>query len=236
MAKRLLVLVIWLTLVMFLAAGCKSSSTTAAGGGVPATSTASASAAPTACPSEASGFAKTKFVAHAALGFGAFHRYICKPYRAGTFRSGAHGRLVAFIKAGLAALFIKREIRLAFAAAQNSPALCKLVVSPMRTVSETVQAAVSTAAQSGIGTGLGGHGADPRGGDAEALAARGAGDAGASRRAQERADAGCRAVGEGGRAGPRVPEALPAGAGLVPAGDIHGHRPGGRDRLAVDLG
>ena len=60
-----------------------------------------------------------------------------------TFRSGAHGRLVAFIKAGLAALFIKREIRLAFAAAQNSPALCKLVVSPMRTVSETVQAAVS---------------------------------------------------------------------------------------------
>jgi hypothetical protein len=143
MAKRLLVLVISLTLVMFLAAGCKSSSTTAAGGGVPATSTASASAAPTACPSEASGFAKTKFVAHAALGFGAFHRYIYKPYRAGTFRSGAHGRLVAFIKAGLAALFIKREIRLAFAAAQNSPALCKLVVSPMRTVSETVQAAVS---------------------------------------------------------------------------------------------
>jgi len=143
MAKRLLVLVISLTLVMFLAAGCKSSSTTAAGGGVPATSTASASAAPTACPSEASGFAKTKFVAHAALDFGAFHRYICKPYRAGTFRSGAHGRLVAFIKAGVAALFIKREIRLAFAAAQNSPSLCKLVVSPMRTVSETVQAAVS---------------------------------------------------------------------------------------------
>jgi hypothetical protein len=38
MAKRLLVLVISLTLVMFLAAGCTSSSTTAAGGGVPATS------------------------------------------------------------------------------------------------------------------------------------------------------------------------------------------------------
>jgi hypothetical protein len=40
-------------------------------------------------------------------------------------------------------LFVKREIRLAFAAAQNSPALCKIVVSPMRKVSETVQAAVS---------------------------------------------------------------------------------------------
>src|SRR5581483_5289421 len=142
MAKRLLVLVVSLTVVVFLASGCKSSSTTAAGG-ASATSIASASAAPAACPSEASGFAKTKFLAHAALGFGAFHRYIYKPYRAGTFRSGAHGRLAAFIKAGLAALFVKREIRLAFAAAQNSPALCKLVVSPMRTVSETVQAAVS---------------------------------------------------------------------------------------------
>jgi hypothetical protein len=143
MTKRLLGLVVSLALVAFLAAGCKSSSTTAAGSGAPATSAVSASAAPTSCPSEASGFAKTKFVAHAALGFGAFHRYIYKPYRFGTFRSGAHGRLAAFIKAGLAALFVKREIRLAFAAAQNSPALCKLVVSPMRTVSETVQAAVS---------------------------------------------------------------------------------------------
>ena len=38
---------------------------------------------------------------------------------------------------------------------------------------------------------------------------------------------GCRAVGGGGRAGPRVPEALLAGAGLVPAADIHGHRPAG---------
>jgi hypothetical protein len=69
---------------MFLAAGCTSSSTTAAGGGVPATSTASASAVPAACPSEASGFTKTKFVAHAALGSGAFHRYIYKePFSSG---------------------------------------------------------------------------------------------------------------------------------------------------------
>jgi hypothetical protein len=77
------------------------------------------------------------------LGFGAFHRYIYKPYRAGTFRSGAHGRLTAFVKAALAALFIKREIRLATAAAQDSPALCKVVLSPLRAVSETVQTAVT---------------------------------------------------------------------------------------------
>ena len=142
MMKRVLVLVVSLTMVAFLAAGCKSSSTAAAGGGV-STSTASASAAPTSCPTQASGFAKTKFVTHAALGFGAFHRYIYKPYRAGTFRSGAHGRITAFIKAGLAALFIKREVRLAGQAAQNSPTLCKVILSPLRTVSETVQDAVS---------------------------------------------------------------------------------------------
>jgi hypothetical protein len=154
MAKRLLVLVVSLALVVFLAAGCQSSSTAAAGNGVSATSIASASAAPTSCPSEASGFAKTEFVAHAALGFGAFHRYIYKPYRAGTFRSGAHGRLAAFVKAGLAVLVVKREVRLAFAAAQNSPALCRLIVSPLRTVSETGQAAVSKLKQgdaSGVG-------------------------------------------------------------------------------------
>lgn len=150
--KRLLMLALSLSLVMFLAVGCKSSATNAA---TSSTSAASPTVAATACPTQASGFAKTKFITHAALGFGAFHRYIYKPYRAGTFRSGAHGRLVAFIKAALAALFIKREIRLAAAAAQHSPALCKLVLSPLRTVSETVQDGVEKLKggdASGIGT------------------------------------------------------------------------------------
>ena len=145
--KRLVTLVLSLSLVVFLAAGCKSSTSSAPASSSPAASASGAAAAPsvaaTACPAQASGFAKTKFVTHAALGFGAFHRYIYKPYRAGTFRSGVHGRLTAFAKAALAALFIKREIRLSAAAAQNSPALCKAVLSPLRTVSETVQAAVT---------------------------------------------------------------------------------------------
>jgi hypothetical protein len=136
--KRLAVLVASLAMVVFLATGCKSSTSAAS-----SPSAATATAVATSCPTQASGFAKTKFVTHAALGFGAFHRYIYKPYKAGTFRSGAHGRLGAFIKAGLAALFIKREIRLAGLAAQKSPALCKVVLSPLRTVSETIQGAVS---------------------------------------------------------------------------------------------
>ena len=153
--KRLLVLAVPLTLVIVLAAGCSKSSPAGAAGSAPsASSTASTSAVPASCPSQATGFAKTKFVTHAALGFGAFHRYIYKPYRAGTFRSGAHGRISAFVKAGLAALFIKREVRLAGDAAQNSSALCRGILSPLRTVSETVQAAVSNLRQgntSGVG-------------------------------------------------------------------------------------
>jgi hypothetical protein len=153
--KRLLVLAVPLTLAMVLAAGCAKSSATGSVGSAPAaSSTASTSAVPASCPSQATGFAKTKFVTHAALGFGAFHRYIYKPYRVGTFRSGAHGRISAFIKAALAALFIKREVRLAGDAAQNSPALCRDILSPLRTVSETVQTAVSNLRQgntSGVG-------------------------------------------------------------------------------------
>ena len=139
--KRSVALMAALALVVFLAAGCKSSATSAAGSSPAATATASAAA--TSCPSKATGFAKTKFIAHAGLAFGASHRYIYDPYRAGTFRSGAHGRLTAFLKAALAALFVKREIRLAGLAAQQSPALCKLVLTPLRTVSETVQDAVA---------------------------------------------------------------------------------------------
>jgi hypothetical protein len=60
-------------------------------------------------------FAKTKFVAHMALAFGAFHRYIYKPLRAGAFKSGAPGRLKAIFKAGAAAVFAAHELKLAHA-------------------------------------------------------------------------------------------------------------------------
>src|SRR4030088_2328381 len=50
-------------------------------------------------------FAKTKVVLHMGLAFGAFHRYIYKPLRAGAFKSGAAGRVKALLKAGAAALF-----------------------------------------------------------------------------------------------------------------------------------
>jgi hypothetical protein len=58
-------------------------------------------------------FAKTKFLLHSALAFGAFHRYIYKPFRAGTFHKGAPGRKKALVKAGVAGLFAYHELKVA---------------------------------------------------------------------------------------------------------------------------
>jgi hypothetical protein len=58
-------------------------------------------------------FARTKFLLHSGLAFGAFHRYILKPYRAGTFRRGAAGRRRALVKGAAAALFAVHELKVA---------------------------------------------------------------------------------------------------------------------------
>jgi hypothetical protein len=94
------------------------------------------------CPtSNTKSFAKTKFVLHAGLAFGAFHRYLYKPYQAGTFNKGAKGRITAFVKGGLAALFVKREVRLASEDVKASPALCKAIAAPLAKIGNTAQAA-----------------------------------------------------------------------------------------------
>jgi len=71
-------------------------------------------------------FAKTKFVLHAGIAFGAFHRYIYKPYRAGAFKAGAPGRTKALAKAGASALLVAHEVKAARDAAAGDPTLCKL--------------------------------------------------------------------------------------------------------------
>ena len=76
-------------------------------------------------------FAKTKFVLHTGLAFGAFHRYIYKPFRAGKFRSGADGRRTALVKAGVAGLFAAHELRVARNDALASDTLRRHVVRPM---------------------------------------------------------------------------------------------------------
>lgn len=94
------------------------------------------------CPAQATtSFAKTKFVAHSGLAFGAFHRWLWKPFQSGTFKKGADGRIKAFIKGGLSALFVKREVRLAATDVQADPTLCKAIIAPLDKLGDTVQAA-----------------------------------------------------------------------------------------------
>ena len=152
MKNRLLAAAMSLFLVAFVATGCKSSTTASSSASAQtvsastvAASDGSGSVAPASgCPtSNTTSFAKTKFVLHAGLAFGAFHRYLYKPYQAGTFKSGAHGRITGFIKAGLAALYIKREVRLASADVAANPLLCKAIGAPLSTIGTGVQAAVS---------------------------------------------------------------------------------------------
>lgn len=82
-------------------------------------------------------FAKTKFLIHAGLAFGAFHHFIYKPFRAGGFRKGAPGRTKALIKAGAAGLFTYHEVKIALRDAQSSKTLSKLV-SPLTALQNRV--------------------------------------------------------------------------------------------------
>ncbi|MDQ6730294.1 MAG: hypothetical protein M3022_08325 [Actinomycetota bacterium] len=63
---------------------------------------------------------------HAGLAFGAFHRYIYKPFRSGGFTPPLRHKL-AIVKAGAPALFAYHEIKIALIDAQSSALLSKLV-------------------------------------------------------------------------------------------------------------
>jgi hypothetical protein len=93
-------------------AGCgsSSSSTSAASGGT-------------------THFAKTKFILHAGLAFGAFHHFILGPVKAGDLKHPFSHKLT-LIKAGLASLFVYHELKLAATDAKSSKIL-RVLVSPL---------------------------------------------------------------------------------------------------------
>jgi len=102
---------------------------------VPAASNSGGGVEPGTCPTHnTTSFAKTKFVLHAGLAFGAFHRYIYKPFRSGGFSSqnSTGKRLLAFGKAAAAGAFVVHEVRLAAEDAQANPTLCRAIASPLR--------------------------------------------------------------------------------------------------------
>ncbi|MGI8557278.1 MAG: hypothetical protein ACR2ND_03045 [Solirubrobacteraceae bacterium] len=119
-ARRILALVaLGLVLVV---AGCGSKSSTSS------SSQSSSSSQTTQSTPQKTHFAKTKFVFHAGLAFGAFHRYIYKPFKAGALtKGGLLSHKKAALKAGLAGLFAYHEIKLALTDAKSSPLLTKLL-------------------------------------------------------------------------------------------------------------
>jgi hypothetical protein len=89
-------------------------------------SSSSSSASAAASTTATTHLAKTKFVLHAGLAFGAFHRWIYKPAKAGDLSHPLEHKLTT-VKAALAAAFVYHELKLALADAQSSPTLSKLV-------------------------------------------------------------------------------------------------------------
>ncbi len=87
-------------------------------------------------------FAKTKFAIHAGLAFGAFHRWIYKPIRAGDLRHPLSHK-ATLIKAGLASAFVYHELKLAAADVRSSPTLSKLF-SPLTAAADKIKSLKSS--------------------------------------------------------------------------------------------
>jgi len=81
-------------------------------------------------------FAKTKFVLHAGLAFGAFHRWIYKPFKAGDFSHPLRHKLDV-VKALAAAAFVSHEVLLARQDVGASK-LLRRVVLPLVTIGGAV--------------------------------------------------------------------------------------------------
>ncbi len=131
--------------------GCGKSTTTSAGSSAGVTSSVPAAGAaggagtsgsgPTTsaggCPtSNTKSFAKSKFVLHVGLAAGTFHRYLYKPFKAGTFHKGASGRISGLVKGGATALFDEHEIRQAITDVKANPTLCKVLIAPLSEVAD----------------------------------------------------------------------------------------------------
>jgi hypothetical protein len=126
------------------ACGPKSSSNSSAGAA--GTAAATVSASPGTCPTaNTEVFAKTRFVADAALAGGAFKRYIYSPARDGKLSKGAHGRVLALIKAVAAGAFVINRLHAAEVAAQSNPTLCKLLVAPAARFESAVSGLINKA-------------------------------------------------------------------------------------------
>ncbi|MBO0821764.1 MAG: hypothetical protein J2P26_13050 [Nocardiopsaceae bacterium] len=125
-------IVVSITLLAFTTAcgSHKSASSPSSGSGSSGATGAPVSAAT--CPTQNTrSFAKTRFVADAALAGGAFKHWIYTPMKEGKFKKGTHGRIKAIVKAVAAGAFTLNRLNAAKTNAQASPLLCKLTIAPI---------------------------------------------------------------------------------------------------------
>ncbi|MCC5475940.1 hypothetical protein [Streptomyces barringtoniae] len=124
-------LVVALTLSCALLAGstaCGSSEKTSTKDTAAVQAAAADTPSPTPSPTtsaERQKFAKARFVANAGLAAGATYQWIVKPWKAGKFKKGAHGRKMTLVKAGLAGAFTYNRLKAAVRNAQGDPLLSK---------------------------------------------------------------------------------------------------------------
>jgi hypothetical protein len=145
---RKLSVVFVIGLLAFTTACSSSSSSTSADAS--GTGTATAVAAGTCPTSNTVKFAKTKFVADAALAGGAFKRYIYTPAKDGKLKKGASGRVLALIKAAAAGAFVINRLKAAETAAQANPTLCKIFVAPAQKFTAALTGLVGKAKSGGL--------------------------------------------------------------------------------------
>jgi hypothetical protein len=149
---RKLSVVFVMALLAFTTACSSSSSSTnaAASASASATGTAAAEAAGQCPTTNTVKFAKTKFVADAALAGGAFKRYIYTPAKDGKLKKGASGRVLALVKAAAAGAFVINRLKAAETAAQGNPTLCKVFVAPAAKFTAALTGLVGKAKSGGI--------------------------------------------------------------------------------------
>lgn len=143
------------------AGGAAASSVQAGDSSAPGATDSTGAATATDCPtSNTRSFAKTRFVADVGGAVVLMNRYVLKPYKAGAFAKGAHGRTIALVKAGTAVAGTTKLLKNAQTNAQANPTLCKAVSGPLAKLSNGLSGVVSglkSGSLSGAGiSGLGG--------------------------------------------------------------------------------
>lgn len=91
------------------------------------------------CPTEnTKAFPKVRLAADLGIAFGSFHHWIWKPYKAGSFKKGAHHRLIALGKAAIAGGVAAHYISNAADNVKADPTLCNAIGKQMAELSDLV--------------------------------------------------------------------------------------------------